>query len=120
MWKPYNCSFEQKDELVNLAKKAFLYFSKCDLKDLLRYTTSAITIVAFLLAVDYFAAKPSLRIGFNPRLRGYYMDSLLGYYHANNINFPKQLKEDQSLRKLFTRDTKLNGSESCGDRRLDI
>jgi hypothetical protein len=34
------------------------------------------------------------------------MDSLLEYYHANNISFPKQLTEDQSLRKLFARDIK--------------
>ena len=107
MWNPYSCSVAQKEQIVNLTKKAFLYLSKCDLKDLLQYITSAITIVAFLFAVNYFAAKPSLRIGINPRLRGYYMDSLLEYYQADKFNFPKQLKEDQSLRKLFTRDTKL-------------
>lgn len=107
MWKPYNCSVAQNEQIVNLTKNAFLYLSKFDLKDLLRYITSAITIVAFLLAVDYFSAKPSLRIGINPYHRGYYMDSLLKFYQANNINFPKQLMEDQSLRKLFTRDTKL-------------
>lgn len=107
MWKPYNCSFAQKDQIVNLTKKAFLYLIKCDIKDLLRYITSAITIVAFLLAVDYFAAKPSLRIGINSYPMGYYMDSLLKFYQANNINFPKQLMEDQSLRKIFSRDTHL-------------
>jgi hypothetical protein len=107
MWKPYNCSVAQKEQLVNLARKAFLYLSNCDLKDLLRYITSAITIVAFLLAVDFFAAKPSLRIGLHSRPYGYYMDSLLQYYHATKINFPKQLVEDESLRKVFARDTKL-------------
>lgn len=107
MWKPYNCSVAQKEQLVNLARKAFLYLSKHDLKDLLRYITSAITIVAFLLAVDFFAAKPSLRIALHSHPNGYYMDSLLEYYQANNIKFPKQLMEDQSLRKFFARDTKL-------------
>jgi len=35
------------------------------------------------------------------------MDSLLKFYQANNIHFPKQLMEDKSLRKLFARDTNL-------------
>jgi hypothetical protein len=107
MWKPYNYSFAQKEQIVKLAGNAFLYLRRCDLKDLIRYITSAITIVAFLLAVDYFAAKPSLRIVINPDPMGYYMDSLLKFYQANNIHFPKQLMEDKSLRKLFARDTKL-------------
>lgn len=107
MWKPNNCSFAQKEQLVNFAEKAFLYLSKCDLKDVLRYITSAITIVAFLLAVDYFAAKPSLRIAIRRTYSGYYMDSLVEYYQANNINFPKELMDDSSLHKLFTRDTNL-------------
>jgi len=107
MWKPYNCSVAQKEELLNLTRKAILYLSKQDLKGLLRYITSAITIVAFLLAVDYFAAKSSLRIQLHSAPYGYYMDSLLEYYHANNIKFPKELMEDQSLRKVFGRDTKL-------------
>ncbi|MBL7152130.1 MAG: hypothetical protein ISS79_00310 [Phycisphaerae bacterium] len=106
MWKPYNCPVAQREEIVNLTKKAFLCLSKCDVKDLLHYITSAIAIVAFLLAVDYFSAKPSLRIGIGPHPRGYHMDSLLEYYQANNITFPKQLMEDQSLHKLFARDTK--------------
>jgi len=107
MRKPFNSIVARKEQIVNLARNAFLYLSKCDLKDLLQYITSAITIVAFLLAVDYFAAKPSLKIGIGTSPRGYYMDSLLEYYQVNNINFPKQLMEDQSLRKLFARDTKL-------------
>ena len=107
MWKPNNCIFTQKEELLNLAKKAFLGLSKYDLKDLLQCITTAITIVAFLHAVNYFAAKPSLRIGISPHPIGYYMDSLMVYYQANNINFPKQLMEDKSLGKLFARDTNL-------------
>jgi len=107
MWKPYNCSVAQKEELVNLVRKAFLCLSKIHLKDLLEYIRSAITIVAFLLAVDYFAAKPSVRIVIHPMPKGYYMDSLLRYYQANNLDFPKQLMEDQSLRKIFARDTRL-------------
>lgn len=107
MWKPYNCPVAQKEEFLNLARRALLYSSKWDLRDILQYITSTITIVAFLLAVDYFSAKPSLKIGLYSRAYGYYMDSLREYYQANNINLPKQLVEDQSLGKLFVRDTKL-------------
>jgi len=107
MWKPNNCSFAQIKPIVNFARKALLYLSIRDIKDLLWYIISAISIVAFLLAVDYFVAKPSLRIGINTTPRGYYMDSLLKFYQANNIHFPKQLKEDKSLRKLFARDTNM-------------
>lgn len=106
MWKPYNCSVAQNEQIVNLTKNAFLYLSKCDLKDLLRYITSAITIVAFLLAVDYFAAKPSLRIAINTKSMGYYMDFVLEYYQANDIEFPRQLMEDKSLHGLFGRNNK--------------
>ncbi len=107
MWKPNNCIFAQKEELLNLAKKAFLGLSKYDLKDLLQCITTAIAIVAFLHAVNYFAAKPSLRIGLHSSANGYYMVSLLKYYQDNNITFPKQLSEDQSLHKIFSRDTHL-------------
>jgi len=71
MWKPYNCPVAQKEELVNLARRALLNLGKFDLKDILRYITSTITIVAFLLAVDYFSAKPSLKIGLHRRAYGY-------------------------------------------------
>ena len=111
MWKPYNCSVAQKEQIETLARKALLYLSIRNLKDLLWYIISAITIVAFLLAVDYFSAKPSLRISIYTRNMGYYIDSLLYYYQANNISFPKQLMEDQSLRKLFTRDTPMDPNQ---------
>jgi hypothetical protein len=106
MWKPYDCSFAQKGEVVELASRCCLYLKKVDLKGVLSYVTSTITIVAFLMAAEYFTAKPSLRIEVHSDPHGYYIDSLLGYYRVNKIAFPKQLMEDQSLRTVFSREVK--------------
>lgn len=73
-----------------------------DLKDLIGFVTSAITIVAFLVAVDFFSAASSLYISVKTSHLGYYMDSLKKYYTDNNLKFPDQIYENKSLNKIFS------------------
>ena len=92
--------------MVHFLKKILSYLSKYELKDIIGFITSTIAIVAFLIAVDYFTARSSLNISMSITPTGYYMDSLINYYHDNGIELPKQFYEDASLRKLFYKATK--------------
>ncbi|MHA2315768.1 MAG: hypothetical protein ACXACF_10910 [Candidatus Hermodarchaeia archaeon] len=75
--------------------------AKFDATEIVGIVTSSITIVAFLLAVDYFTARPSLKISLFTTSHGFYMDSVIKYYRENAIEIPKQLYEDKALRGLF-------------------
>jgi hypothetical protein len=77
-----------------------------DAKEIVAVVTSTIAIVAFLLAVDYFTAKPSLKISVFTTYHGFYRDSVVHYYKENAIEIPKQLYEDKSLRGLFPKEPK--------------
>lgn len=82
-----------------------------DLKDLIGFVISAITIVAFLVAVDFFSAVSSLNISVKTSHLGYYMDSLKNYYTDNNLKFPNQIYENKSLNKIFSQSlTKRNSN----------
>ena len=107
MWKPYDFCFACRGELSAFTRECFVRLRTYSSKTILSLVTSTITVVAFLLAVDYFTAKPSLNIGVNSRPVGYYMASVLAFYEQNNVPFPRQLLEDQSLRDVFTPNARL-------------
>lgn len=88
--------------MINFIKNIFLNMQQYDLKDLIGFVISAITIVAFLVAVDFFSAVSSLNISVKTFHLGYYMDSLKNYYTDNNLKFPNQIYENKSLNKIFS------------------
>lgn len=103
MWKPYNCAVATNRQMLHLGIRAWSRAWKVDVKG---SVTFSITIVAFLFAVEYFTAKPSLNIVILRMPYGYYMDSVLSFYEERGLDLPRLFTEDPSLAKLFTENTR--------------
>jgi hypothetical protein len=95
-----------EEPTLPLFKNMLSYLGQYELKDFLEYLRSAITIIAFLMAVEYFTPQASLKISEHTMHCGFYPDSIVNYYQEHKIEFPKRLIEDQSLHGVFPREVK--------------
>lgn len=94
-------------------KKIISFFLKLFfISELPEILTTTIGLVAFLLAINYFTAKPeiTMQIGnVSPRFQVYYeYHNVKKFYKENDLKMPRVIEEDKSLGYLFKKDRSLD------------
>lgn len=88
---------------------------KKDAMKLFQLVVHAISIVAFLTAIDYFSKKSSIRIGIHPEPAGYYMDTVEKFYKENEIELPQIFREGGQFSWMFKKEKDFKDHVTIGD-----
>lgn len=92
---------------------------KKDAMKLFQLVIHAISIVAFLTAIDYFSKKSSIRIEIYPEPAGYHMDTVEKFYKENEIELPQIFREGGQFSWMFKKEKDFKDYVSMGDAASD-
>ncbi len=92
--------------VLNIIKKVkyniVLFIQTIDSKDFISIFISSITIVAFLLAIDFFSARSYLNIREGlPTHGGYNLDTVINLYQKYGIQMPSAFQNDKNISHFF-------------------